>query len=131
MGLFSTLLLAGCHAPLYYYSQNQFAGRAIPPSGLQQRVLATFTANGTNGGAEILDGLRDIRSNIQNTIPTFSISGFTASQPTSIINFPEQQAGYVLDYGKRQPHWHQLRQGEHRRDRRQLRPRRSLRGRLA
>ena len=99
VGLVSTLFVAGCRTPLYYYPQNNFAGRATPPSGLQQRVLATFTVNGTTGGgAEILDGLRDIRSNIQNTIPTFSISGFSAGDPTTIINFPEQQTGYVLDY---------------------------------
>ena len=95
--------MTGCRAPLYYYPQNNFAGRATPPSGLQQRVLATFTTNGSpgstagGGGAEILDGLRDLRSNIQNTIPTFSISGLTVTYPSTIINFPEQQAGLILD----------------------------------
>ncbi len=98
LGLAFLLPLAGCHAPLYYYSQNQYAGRAIPPSGLQQRVLAAYTSNGSGGGAEILDGLRDLRSNIQNTRPTFSISGISVQVPSTIINFPEQQAGYILDY---------------------------------
>ncbi len=100
MGLVSTLFVAGCRAPLYYYPQYNFAGRATPPSGLQQRVLATYTVTGgaSGGGGEILDGLRDIRSNIQNTIPAFSISGLSTGDPTTIINFPEQQAGYVLDY---------------------------------
>ncbi len=98
VGFVSSLCLAGCHAPLYYYPQYNFAGRVVPPSGLQQRVLATFTATGTaGGGAEILDGLRDIRFNVQNTIPTFSISGYSGGDPTTIINFPEQQAGYILD----------------------------------
>ena len=102
--LVSTVFVTGCRAPLYYYPQNNFAGRATPPSGLQQRVLATFTTNATTGaaggagGAEILDGLRDIRSNVQNTIHTFSISGLTASYPSTIINFPEEQTGYILDY---------------------------------
>lgn len=96
-GLFLTLGLTGCHTPLYYYTENQFAGRAIPPSGLQQRVLATYTTTGTSGGAEILDGLRDLRSNVQNTIPSFSIAGYAGGFPSQIINYPEEQAGYILD----------------------------------
>ena len=100
VGLASTLALSGCHAPLYYYPEYNFAGRATPPSGLQQRVLATFTATGVSGGgAEILDGLRDIRFNVQNTIPTFSISGFSGTYPNTIFNFPETQTGYVFDAG--------------------------------
>ena len=102
MGFVSTLCVTGCHTPLYYYTQNQFAGRAIPPSGLQQRVLATYTVSGTvnqsgTGGAAILDGLRDIRSNVQNTITSFSISGYSGAYPIQIFNFPEQQFGYVLE----------------------------------
>ena len=98
MGLLATLGLAGCTTPIYYVAANNFAGRATPPSGLQQRVLATFTTNGSGGGAEILDGLRDIRSNVQNTIMSFSISGLSGVQlPVHIFNFPEQQAGYILD----------------------------------
>lgn len=101
LGLFVTLLtafgIAGCHTPLYYYTDNQFAGRAIPPSGLQQRVLATYNNGLSTGGAEILDGLRDLRSNVQNTVPTFSIAGYSGAQPTQIINYPEQQMGYLVD----------------------------------
>ncbi len=102
LGLLVTLITAlgatGCRAPLYYYTQNQFAGRAIPPSGLQQRVLATYTSNGsTAGGAEILDGLRDLRSNVQNTIPAFALTGYTGGVPSLILNFPEEQMGYILD----------------------------------
>ncbi len=98
VGLVSTLCLAGCHAPLYYYPAYNLAGRATPPSGLQERVLATYAITGSSGGgAEILDGLRDIRSNIQNTIKTFSISGLTSNDPIHIFNFPEQQFGYILD----------------------------------
>ena len=98
MGLVPTLFLAGCRGPIYFYPANNFAGRATPPSGLQQRVLAAYTATGNAGGAEILDGLRDIRSNVQDTKPTFSISGLSVGYPNTIINFPEEQAGYVLDY---------------------------------
>ncbi len=100
VGFVSTLCLTGitgCHAPLYYYPQYNFAGRVTPPSGLLQRVLATYTTNGSGGGAAILDGLRDIRSNIQNTVTSFSISGYTGAYPIHIYNFPEQQTGYILD----------------------------------
>ena len=101
--LFSGLLLAcftlglascGQQGP-YYYSQYQYGNRTVPPSGILQRVLATYT-DGNSGGAEILDGLRDIRSNIQNTIRTYFISGFSDSRPVQIINFPQQQVGYIL-----------------------------------
>jgi len=97
VGFISTLCLSGCHTPLYYYPKYNFAGRAIPPSGLLQRVLATYTSNGSSGGSEILDGLRDLRFNVQNTIPTFTISGYSGGYPSTIYNFPEQQAGYILD----------------------------------
>lgn len=102
LGLFVTLLtafgVAGCRAPLYYYTENQFAGRTIPPSGFQQRVMATFTSDGSSsGGAEILDGNRDLRSNVQNTHPTYFISGVSSGYPYQILNYPEQQFGYVLD----------------------------------
>jgi hypothetical protein len=60
-------------------------------------VLASYTSNGTTGGGlEILDGLRDLRSNVQNTIPTFMISGFTGGYPSQIINYPEESTGYVF-----------------------------------
>jgi len=95
--LFTILGVSGCKAPLYYYTQNQFAGRAIPPSGLQQRVLATYTTNGSSGGAEILDGLRDLRSNVQNTVPSFFVAGYSGGFPNTILNFPEEQMGYILD----------------------------------
>ena len=98
MGFASTLCLSSCHTPIYYDPQDQFAGPATPPSGLQQRVLATYTGNGTSGGsAEILDGLRDIRFNVPNTIPRFQISGYSGGYPSTIYNFPEQQAGFILD----------------------------------
>ena len=98
LGLIPTLCLGGCHAPLYYYSEYNYAGRPTPPSGLQQRVLAVYTLNGSTGGGEILDGLRDIRSNVQNTKPSFTIAGLSVAVPNTILNFPEQQAGYILDY---------------------------------
>ena len=88
--------LAGCGQVIYKQPSYTFGGRAIPPSGLQQRVLASFTSNGASGGLEILDGLRDIRSNVQNTTPAFFISGYSGGNPTTILNYPEQQLGYVF-----------------------------------
>ncbi|MES2394292.1 MAG: hypothetical protein V4555_21855 [Acidobacteriota bacterium] len=93
-----TLVLTSCAHKIYYYPQYGYAGRPVPPSGLLQRVLASYTANGTSGGLEILDGLRNLRGNIQNTTPSFFVSGFSASQPVQIFNFPEQQRGYILSY---------------------------------
>jgi hypothetical protein len=90
-----TLTLTACRV-LYKVPENNFAGRPIPPSQLLQRVLVTFTEGGLSGGAQVLDGLRDLRNNIQNTRPTFPISGFSAQDPTTIFNFPEQTHGYVL-----------------------------------
>src|SRR5581483_7731950 len=41
---------------------------------------------------------RDLRGNVQNTKLSFPISGFSAAEPTTILNFPEQTRGYVLSY---------------------------------
>jgi hypothetical protein len=94
----ASLATTGCGNKVYYYPQYNYAGRAIPPSGLLQRVMATYTINGGSGGAEILDGLRDLRGNVQNTVKSFAISGFSTGQPTQIINFPEETNGYIFGY---------------------------------
>jgi hypothetical protein len=94
----ASLALTGCANKVYYYPEYNYSGRPIPPSGLLQRVLASFTINGSSGGLEILDGLRDLRGNVQNTIHSFSIAGYSAAQPVSIISFPEEETGYVLSY---------------------------------
>jgi hypothetical protein len=90
-----TLSLTSCATRYYKLPTNNFAGRPIPPSLLEQRVLVGVTANGTTGLLQILDGLRDLRSNIQFTKPTFSISGFSSGFPNLILNFPEQSRGYA------------------------------------
>jgi hypothetical protein len=90
-----TLTLTACKV-LYKVPEFNFAGRPIPPSQMLERVLATYTNGGSSGGAQILDGLRDLRGNIQNTKTSFPISGFSAPEPTTILNFPEQTHGYVL-----------------------------------
>ena len=91
----STLVLGACRKPLYYYPQFNYAGRPTPPSGLLYRVLAAYSATGTSGGLEILDGQNDLRGNIQNTITHFSISGYSEADPISIINYPEQTTGFA------------------------------------
>ncbi len=87
--------LSGCSQNLYRTAATNFAGRPTPPSGLQQRVMVGLTSNGSQGGLAILDGLRDIRNNVQNTIPGFAISGYSGGYPNLILNYPEQLRGYV------------------------------------
>jgi len=94
----ATLALTACGNVIYKDPTYQYSGRPIPPSGLIQRVLAAYTSNGSAGGLEILDGYRDLRSNVQDTIKSFSISGYSAPEPIQIINFPEQTTGYILSY---------------------------------
>jgi hypothetical protein len=91
-----TLSLTSCATRYYKLPTNNFAGRPTPPSLLQERVLVGITTNGsTTGELEILDGLRDLRSNIQYTKPTFTISGYSSGYPDQILNFPEESKGYA------------------------------------
>src|SRR5580698_7530253 len=91
-----TLALTACGQRLYVLPANNFSGRPIPPSQLLERVLVAYTPGGSTGALAILDGLRNLRGNIQNTIPSFSISGFSTGDPILITNFPEELTGYVL-----------------------------------
>jgi hypothetical protein len=98
----ATLALSGCNVVVLNKTPEfGFAGRPIPPSKLLQRVLTAFAGTGGSaggsGGLEILDGLRDLRSNIEDTTKTFSISGYSEPEPYSIINYPDETTGYVLD----------------------------------
>ncbi len=91
----TVLGLTACAHNYYAFPEYNFAGRPIPPSQLAQRVMVGVSANGaTTGALIILDGQHDLRSNIQNTIAGFSISGYSGF-PTLILNFPEQLRGYV------------------------------------
>jgi hypothetical protein len=92
----ASLAMTGCGHKIYYYPEYNYAGRPIPPSGLLQRVMAAYTINGSGGGLEILDGLRDLRGNIQDTIHSFAISSYSNAEPIQIFNFPEETTGYVL-----------------------------------
>jgi hypothetical protein len=96
----ATLALSGCGVVVLYKTPEfGYAGRPVPPSKLLERVMAAYSAGGNSGGGlEILDGLRDLRGNVQNTTKFFTISGYSEPQPISIINYPEQTTGYVLDY---------------------------------
>jgi hypothetical protein len=97
----ATVGLTACHSNLfiaYKFPEFTFANRPIPPSRLAERVMISVgnTGLGGSGGSlAIVDALRDIRNNIQNTVSSFSISGFSAASPTAIYNFPEQTRGYV------------------------------------
>ena len=94
----ATLGLTSCHSASYYYykfPEFNFAGRPIPPSKLAQRVMIAVTANGAVGTLQIVDASRDIRNNVQNTIPGFSITGYASGLPTNIFNFPSELRGYV------------------------------------
>jgi hypothetical protein len=94
----STLGLTSCHSAAYYYykfPQYNYAGRPEPPSQLAQRVMIGFTVNGSSGALAIVDALRDIRSNVEDTIPEFSIKGYSSGYPGAIFNFPAELRGYV------------------------------------
>ncbi len=95
----ATLALSGCGVVVLYKTpQYTYSGRPVPPSKLLERVLVAFSATGNSGGLQILDGLRDLRGNVQNTTKSFGISGYSEAQPISILNFPEETTGYVLSY---------------------------------
>jgi rhodanese-related sulfurtransferase len=57
--------------------------------------MVSLTINGSSGALQILDGKRDIRSNVENTITSFHISGYSGAYPSLIINYPVQERGYV------------------------------------
>ncbi|WP_041586514.1 hypothetical protein [Terriglobus saanensis] len=95
----ATLSLVGCYGNRpYKTTENQFAGRPVPPSQLTSRVMVSVANSGslgTSGSLAILDSIRDIRNNVYNANSSFSISGFATNNATKIINYPEQLGGYV------------------------------------
>jgi hypothetical protein len=98
----ATLALTSCHSSNYYqykFPEFTFANRPVPPSKLANRVLVAVSTNGSSGTLPILDGLRDIRSNIENTIPSFAISGSVGTVPSLLLNFPSEVHGYVYSTG--------------------------------
>jgi hypothetical protein len=98
----ATLGLTACGPYYYKFPVNTFANRPVPPSKLAERVMISVGnvgVAGSGGSLAIVDALRDIRSNVQNTIMTFSISGFSTAMPTQIISFPEELRGYIYASG--------------------------------
>ncbi len=91
----AALTVTSCTHNLYQFPAYNFAGRPIPPSSLAERVMVGVSFNGTSGGLVILDALRDLRNNLQNTITGYSISGYSGGYPSAILSFPEQLRGYV------------------------------------
>jgi len=97
----ATLGLTACKVNYYQFPQYNFAGRPIPPSLLANRVMVAIANPSSFSGGElqILDANRDIRSNVENTIPYFMVSGYAGRVPTTIASFPEQMFGYVYGSG--------------------------------
>jgi hypothetical protein len=96
---FATAALTSCHSNNYYayhFPEFTFANRPIPPILLAERVMVAVSTNGASGSLQILDGKRDIRSNIENTIPFFTISGSVGAFPNLILTFPAEIRGYVF-----------------------------------
>jgi len=96
---FVTAGLTSCHSNNYLeykFPQYTFANRPVPPSLLANRVMISVSANGISSGSlQIVDAKRDIRSNVQNTKTSFSISGYASGFPNLILNFPAEITGYV------------------------------------
>ncbi len=95
----ASLGLTSCHSALYYdyhFPQYTFGNRPVPPSQLAERVMVAITNGGSSGTLEILDALRDLRSNVQNTQSVFTISGGVGGYPNLILNFPAELTGYVF-----------------------------------
>jgi len=89
------IVLAGCGTTTY------FAGRELPPSKLQNRVLiAIQNATPSNPGAMVfVDAFYDIRHSYDDKIAGFSITGYTGRLPATIQNMPEEQMGVVYNSG--------------------------------
>jgi hypothetical protein len=111
---FATAGLTSCHSDnflAYKFPEFTFANRPVPPSLLANRVMISVSANGiSTGSLQIVDAKRDLRSNVQNTKTSFSISGYASGFPNLILNFPAEITGYVyssalgdlqiINYGK-------------------------------
>jgi len=88
-------ILAGCGNNYY------FAGRVLPPSGIANRVLIAIQnpSPASRGLLQFVDAFYDIRQNYKDTIPSFSISGYSGALPVTIQNLPEEQQGAVYASG--------------------------------
>jgi hypothetical protein len=93
--LLAAALLAGCGTTTY------FAGRTLPPSKLQNRVLIAIQNPSAfvKGELQFVDAYYDIRSGYNGQPTSFSISGFGGALPVTIQNMPEEQLGLVYSSG--------------------------------
>ncbi len=78
-----------------------FAGRPFPPSTILQRVLVAIQnpSPATTGQLQIVDARYDIRNSEDGKFPVFFIGGYGGALPSVILNYPEQQVGFVYGYG--------------------------------
>ncbi len=82
-------------------TRSYFAGRVVPPSKILQRVLVSIQNPSTlsTGAAQIVDARYDIRNSEDGLTPDFFVSGYVGKLPTAILNYPEQQRGYIYGSG--------------------------------
>jgi hypothetical protein len=95
LACFVSILLAGCGKSYY------FGGRALPPSGILNRVLIAVQNPGalTKGSLQIVDAFYDIRHSFNDKVASFSLAGYSGAAPETIQNMPEEQAGAVYGSG--------------------------------
>ena len=95
LACFAFIVLAGCGKSYY------FGGRALPPSGILNRVLIAVQNPGalTKGTLQIVDAYYDIRHSFNDKVPSFSLAGYSGADPITIQNMPEEQAGAVYGAG--------------------------------
>lgn len=93
--LLVAVLLAGCGTTSY------FAGRGLPPSKLQNRVLIAVQNSSAfvKGELTFVDAYYDIRSGFRGQPTSFSISGYGGSLPVTIQSMPEEQLAVVYGSG--------------------------------
>jgi len=95
LACFVFIVLAGCGKSYY------FGGRALPPSGILNRVLIAVQNPGalTKGTLQIVDAYYDIRHSFNDKVASFSVAGYSGADPITIQNMPEEQAGAVYGAG--------------------------------
>ncbi len=93
--LVAAIVLAGCGSTTY------FAGRALPPSGLTNRVLIAIQnpSVAASGSLIFVDAFYDIRFSFNQKVGGFSIAGYSGQLPVTIQSMPEEQIGAVYGSG--------------------------------
>jgi len=96
--LVAAAALAGCGTTTY------FAGRALPPSGLANRVMIAIQnpSSLATGSLQFVDAFYDIRCKYNSANcsgPAFSIAGYSGNLPYSIQNMTEELTAAVYSSG--------------------------------